>query len=132
MEFVIDNQYTLLCIGLAKLPLGSIRHQNKKKYSRGKFKKIKTRSDILQGQALFRRDKQHLTKDVFCLSLSIKNKKVPKQDWKRERKGRELRIDWREYKEQSKRVGNQRESKERESRESAEIDGEWGQREQEK
>ena len=44
----------------------------------------------------------------------------------------ELRIDWREYKEQSKRVGNQRESKERESRESAEIDGEWGQREQEK
>jgi hypothetical protein len=35
-----------------------------------------------------------------------------------------LRIDWREYKEQSKRVGNQRESKERESRESAEIDGE--------
>ena len=37
-----------------------------------------TRSDILQGQALFRRDKQHLTKDVFCLSLSIKNKKVPK------------------------------------------------------
>ena len=93
---------------------------------------MKTRSDILQGQALFRRDKQHLTKDVFCLSLSIKNKKVPKQDWKRERKGRELRIDWREYKEQSKRVGNQRESKERESRESAEIDGEWGQREQKK
>jgi len=29
-------------------------------------------------------------------------------------RGRELRIDWREYKEQSKRVGNQRESKERE------------------
>ena len=37
-----------------------------------------TRSDILQGQALFRRDKQNLTKKVFCLSLSIKNKKVPK------------------------------------------------------
>ena len=55
-----------------------------------------------------------------------------KQDWKRERKGRELRIDWREYKEQSKRVGKQRESKVRESRESAEIDGEWGQREQKK
>ena len=55
-----------------------------------------------------------------------------KQDWKRERKGRELRIEWREYKEQSKRVGKQRESKERERRESAEIDGEWGQREQKK
>ena len=37
-----------------------------------------------------------------------------KQDWKRDRKGRELRIEWREYKEQSKRVGKQRESKERE------------------
>ena len=37
--------------------------------------KDNTRSDILQGQALFRRDKQHLTKDVFCLSLSIKIKK---------------------------------------------------------
>jgi len=37
-----------------------------------------------------------------------------------------LKIDGREYIEQSqsKRVGNQRESKERESRESAEIDGE--------
>ena len=66
------------------------------------------------------------------MSKFVYKKKVPKQDWKRERKGRELRIDWREYKEQSKRVGNQRESKERESRESAEIDGEWGQREQEK
>ena len=55
-----------------------------------------------------------------------------KQDWKRERKGRELRIEWREYKEQSKRVGKQRESKERENRESAVIDREWGQREQKK
>jgi len=43
-----------------------------------------------------------------------------------------LRINWREFKEQSKRVGKQRESKERESRESVEIDGEWGQREQKK
>ena len=91
-----------------------------------------TRSDILQGQALFRREKQHLTKDVFCLSLSIKNKKVPKQDWKRERKGRELRIEGREYKEQSKSRKSKRKQRERESRESAEIDGEWGQREQKK
>ena len=40
--------------------------------------KVKTRYDILQSQALFRRDKQNLTKDVFSLSLSIKNKKVLK------------------------------------------------------
>ena len=85
-----------------------------------KLTRCHTRSDILQGQALFRRDKQHLTKDVFCLSLSIKIKKYLSKI----ERGRELRIDWREYKEQSKRVGNQRESKERESRESAEIDGE--------
>ena len=35
-----------------------------------------------------------------------------------------MRIDWREYKEQSKRVGNQRESKERE-REQRECRDRW-------
>ena len=58
-----------------------------------------------------------MTKDVFCLSLSIKNKKVPKQDVKRERKGRELRIEGREYKEQSKSRKSKRKQREREQRE---------------
>ena len=82
-----------------------------------------TRSDILQGQALFRRDKQHLTKDVFCLSLSIKIKKYLSKIERGRERVVENRLE-RIYRTKQKSRKSKRKQRERESRESAEIDGE--------